>query len=765
MNSRTGRSFQTIIPGIIAALALLSNLDAAPAPEDFLRPLEKWHATAVQLIHQVEDDPQLAYYGTGGHEHWAVQAHCTAFSAFAVMSTAPELDEKKVGISREQLRERALQMMRYILRAHQTGDRACISGKKWGHSWIAALGLERMAHGIAALRPWLTADDLALMRRVMISESDFILKGYPVGGAIDNATGKNKPESNIWNGSMLYRTASLYPDTPNAAKYREKATSLFLNGISIPSDASSGEMFSGKPLSKWHVGPNYTENFALNHHGYLNEGYMVICLSNIAMLHYFCRDYGINAPPELYHNAARLWQLVKTLTFPDGRLWRIGGDTRVRYCYCQDYALPAWVFVRDFLGDTDTDRFMSGWLKQVVLEQSASPDGAFLGERLADLAQVSPLYYCRLEGDRAETLSLAAWWLRRYPDPGRTAANPVEPLKSWQDEFHGAQMVKGRRRSASWVWKAGELPSGQVAPSDRSDLVEWQWNLAGRISGAGCETLAGGARWQSWQFEGGFATCGSYEWTADKNPAEGSGADKIAAARTAYVALPDDATVVVLQRAETLRPVHINRVMGLYLNVPNDIYNGGKRNYRIDGVERQLTGAGSGPMSPKETIRCKGGTLEIDGRITVGAVYGDDGLTLYRPGRRQVNLAHNLPLAFSGRGGNLYCDVVCMAYNGQQKYYKAKELLYDIGAVIRIDGKVEARKRPEGGTMCRVLEIAGADGRHYLLAVNFDAGVASIEIPGIAYAAVKVCCGKADKSTSGGLTLSMDAGQVTLLSY
>ena len=345
-------------------------------------------------------------------------------------------------------------------------------------------------------------------------------------GAIDAATGKNKPESNIWNGSMLFRTAALYPDTPNAAKYKEKATALFLNGISIPSDASSSEVFNGKPLSKWHVGPNYTDNFALNHHGYLNEGYMVICLSNIAMLHFFCRDYGITAPPELYHNAAKLWQLVKTLTFPDGRLWRIGGDTRVRYCYCQDYALPAWIFIRDFLGDTDADKFLSGWLKLVATEQSASPKGAFLGERLADLAQVSPLYYCRLEGDRAETLSLAAYWLIQYPDPSKKPACSIESLKSWQDEFHGAQMVKGNKRLASWVWKAGELPSGQVVPSDRSDLVEWQWNLAGRITGVGCETHAGKAQWQSWQFEGGFATCGSYEWIADKNPAEGSGADR-----------------------------------------------------------------------------------------------------------------------------------------------------------------------------------------------------------------------------------------------
>ncbi len=168
-----------------------------------------------------------------------------------------------------------------------------------------------MSHAVAALKPWLTDDDQERLRKLLVAECDFVLKGYPVVGAIDAATGKNKPESNIWNGAILYRTALTYPDTPHAAQYREKAAALLLNGISIPSDATSETVYSGCKLKEWHVGPNYTEQFGLNHHGYLNLGYMEICLSNLAMLHFFCVDNGLPFPEELDHHLDKLWELTR----------------------------------------------------------------------------------------------------------------------------------------------------------------------------------------------------------------------------------------------------------------------------------------------------------------------------------------------------------------------------------------------------------------------------------------------------------------------
>ena len=193
-------------------------------------------------------------------------------------------------------------------------------------------------------------------------------------------------------------------------------------------------------------------------------------------------------------------------------------DTRVRYCYCQDYAVPMWMMARDVWGDADAGLFLSGWIKLATVEQNSNSDGGFLSGRLAGLAVVSPLYYCRLEGDRAASLSMAACWSRRAPSAGEKKTAPFSAMTQWYDELHGAVMVRGKRM-ASWVWKAAQLSTGTIVPSDRSDLVEWQWNMAGRISGTGCTAHAEIGGWRIGRFAGGFVSSGSYHWEALNNPA------------------------------------------------------------------------------------------------------------------------------------------------------------------------------------------------------------------------------------------------------
>lgn len=120
-----------------------------------------------------------------------------------------------------------------------------------------------------------------------------------------------------------------------------------LNAVSVPADAESNELFDGRSLREWHVGANFFSSLALHHHEYLNVGYMVICRSDAALLNFAFRRRGMAAPAALYHHLKELWELVRELTFTDGRLARIGGDTRVRYCYWQDYSVPAWLLARD----------------------------------------------------------------------------------------------------------------------------------------------------------------------------------------------------------------------------------------------------------------------------------------------------------------------------------------------------------------------------------------------------------------------------------
>lgn len=744
----------------LVAVGWLSPCQAAPQPADYIRLLERWIPTAEKWTHPVQDGT-LAFYATGGHEHWAVQAHCTATAAIAVLATDPDLDPQRAGRSREELRRRALAMLRYALATHKTGDRKCTTGQNWGYSWISALALERMSHAYTALKPWLTADDQRRMRKLLLAESDFLLDNLEVVGAIDGGSGKNKPESNIWNGCVLYRTAIHYPDAPRAADYRRKATALILNGISIPSDATSDVAYAGRKLRQWHVGPNYTEQFSLDHHGYLNLGYMAICLSNVAMLHFYCQANGLPVPEELYHHVDRLWALTKSLTFGDGRLWRIGGDTRVRYCYCQDYAFPAFLMISDHLGDPDAARMEAGWLSVVAREQAANPDGAFLSGRLARLREVSPYYYCRLEGDRAATMSMGAYY-RRLMAQRQPKAGPVIPaLKSWHEDFHGAAMVNGQRRRASWVWKAAQRPCGTLVPTDRSDMVDWQWNLAGLIQGTGCSFTATVPKQSPLHtFDGGFATCGSYSWQTSQNPGEGiSATEDIALAHTAVVALPDDATLVVLQQAYARRSVYINRILGLNYNVPNDVFNGSSRTYRFGGQDRVIVGAGGSQTPAREVLAC-GRTVGVDGRVNVAAIYGAEGLALFRPGQRNASMVSKTLPPTHPATASLYCDVIAMPAIDQQRFYDANQCLYDIGATLAVDYEPSAVALGKPASPVKVVEVVGADGRLYLVAANFTAHDDHVVVP--AAGRWEVLCGKPVTASGGQVQLELPGGDVVV---
>ncbi|MCK4982484.1 MAG: hypothetical protein KAS17_06150, partial [Victivallaceae bacterium] len=445
----------------------------------YVKVLEKWVQAASKYFYTPTGSPDIMCYGTGESHHWAVQTNMNAFAAFAVLVTSPDLDENVIGMSQKELLNITLKMLRYTLRTHLCGENFCSNNKKWGHSWISVLALERMMHGFDAIQEFLSEDDKSAMRIILESESNNILDHYEIVAGIET---DNKPESNIWNGALLLRTVAYYPDTTRKSEYLRKATAFFINGISIPSDETLTKVFNGKMVKEWHIAPNFTKNFSLNHHGYMNVGYMVICLSNIAMLHFSLKACGIAPPEEVYFHARELWDAIKLFTFSDGRLLRIGGDTRARYCYCQDYAIPMWLFVLDQYDDIDALQYESAWLRQVIKETVYNADGSFLSKRLETIARQSPFYYTRLEGDRAVTMSYGAYWRRSYKSlPQQIHSNSKEAEILWQDEFHGATMVRDANRIAAWVWEAAQKPNGLCVPSDRSDMAVWQHNLSGEL--------------------------------------------------------------------------------------------------------------------------------------------------------------------------------------------------------------------------------------------------------------------------------------------
>lgn len=667
-----------------------------------LKLLKNWDSYCKQDYYILPNHPDLLCYGTG-YGGWAVQTNQKALGALAML--AVETKDKE-------LIEKALKMLRFSLESHIEGALTCLDGRKWGHTWISVLGIERMMHGVDALMPYMTDADKELLKKVLLSECDWLCDCYDIKADLLSKDGCNRPESNVWNGAVLYRTAFMYPDAPRTAQYIEKAESYFLNGICLPQDKEIVGC----------TGSNFFESYALNHHGYMNVGYMVITLSQIAMLHFFCKEHQIQPPKNLYRHVKELWQLVKSCTAPDGRLIRIGGDTRVRYCYCQDYAIPVWLFAIDYLKDSDCEQYISGWLKTVEKETAFNQNGSFLSARCGNMRSYSPIYYTRLESDRAAALSMLLAW-----KPDKSApAEPITPLKTWYDAYHGSLFVQNEKNIRSWTWRGAGGPVGLCLPKSDTTLAEWDRNLVGEIAGIGVVHQYELINHNETMFSNGFSTIGTLAISGTLFEAEQQTLDTLGTEKIAFSALPDGATAIVLQHAvlpENARS-YIQNIKGLNLNVPNDLFNDCTRQYFTEKEAFAQKGL------EKETAKSVGKWINIDNRLGVCLLYGAENFTLYSPGKRQIAI-HKYAHRHTGFDtGNLYCDQILTEFCNQPQDLWGAQTVIDSGVML-IAGATGAETQKlsasapiiqmicGSNTCIRHAEAVGQDGNRYLCLANF----------------------------------------------
>ena len=619
-----------------------SSFDFAHAAVPFLKALPLYLRTC-------KDDPSLRYYNTGESGHWAVQSNQQVAGALACLAENPAiLAEAGAEQSADELRELALSMMRYSMRTHVTGDLNCTDGQRWGRHWISVLGLERATPGLSLLRRrCFTSDDEKRFRALVEAECDYRMNEYEVQAALEASTGRNKPESNIWNGAFLLRAAQVYPQTRHSSLVtrHSRGTQFLLNGLSFPEDATDQTLVLGKPVREWHVGANFFSDGALDHHGYLNVGYINVCLSNLALAWFWYRERELPIPEGLLHNARRVWEVAKRFTFPDGRLLRLGGDSRARYTYCQAFAMQGWHLAWALWGDEDAAAFARGYLGIIAQEQAENPDGTFYGKRLAGIRAESPWWETRIECDPFTVLCTSAYWAAT--EAASTDGNAKKAASTniwaagfsplWLGTFHGAAFMHTTVAVRSVVTRAfagptrpngrNEVtgPAALCLPVGRSDLAEWSGNLFAFVGlrgpkhdgKAAIERSTDGFRWV-------------WEGVVIENQPLGEGESPYPVLRRCCTAeaLPDGRTLRLSDRIECIKETTLPAgFRALHLQIPNDIYNGHHRRYTGDGGFSFE--ACSYPSSPS-LLETGSATLTIDGVLMVRSLDGKP-LCIRRP--------------------------------------------------------------------------------------------------------------------------------------
>ena len=654
-------------------------------------------------------DRSLKFYGTGESGHWAVQANQQIAAALAILSETPDAELAAAGspYTAAELSDLSLALFRYSLRTHRTGDIPCTDGRKWGKSWISVLGLERASGGIGIIERRMSEEDRRRLRDVLVFECDYRLNEYPIkAGIVEN----NVPESNLWNAGVMFRTASNYPDLPQAGDYAAKARKMMLNGLTRPSDSNE----------TWYVGANFTDEWALDHHGYLNVGYMYESLSNLAFLHFDFLDRGRPEPAELMHNVAPLWEACKLLTFPDGRLCRIGGDTRVRHAYCQLFAMQSWALAAHALGDADALVYEREGIRRLRREQVAGTDGSYFGKRLKGLRDASWYYYCRLEADAALAVAYSLHWHRKGYLGESDMEVGVASDGSWYVPLHRATFLRGPKsyrsvcvRSQSGFGNRSQMPNIVCAPADRSDLAEWGANLVGAVGlQMECDEPGGSPeRWDGNMFrerrysdEGGEAFEQAFRIPVKDGVPLGEGETSpasVAERGMKVVAVGDGTsmairdTVVMTRTASLEHGYSIGRMV-----IPNDVLNGGSRRYEGDGTD----------------------VVTVDGALSLVSVNGgvarvrrNRPLTFQRPG--QSRFMH--PVEMHG------ADVIVIEGSREEPVLaEAGETLYDVvylaiaGADAESARRVAASAKWDGPS--ERLVFTGTDGIERKLDMSVD---------------------------------------------
>ena len=179
--------------------------------------------------------------------------------------------------------------------------------------------------------------------------------------------------------------------------------------------------------------------------------------------------------------------------------------------------------------------------------------------------------------------------------------------------------------------------------------------------------------------------------------------------------------MLTLQLCTAVKTCHVGRVIGLNLNIPNDIFNDFRRTY----VQRE-------------------NRITVDNKLTVASIYGGE-LTILRPPYRQIGITKGDWIYYTR--GFLHADVIAMPAIERPSWFENKSVVCDIGVAVLCDGGFDGGRHMEKLEYAeyprvRAVRVEGADQKLYTFVANFGGEDAALTLEGIG--TVTVAAGAAD---------------------
>ena len=516
-------------------------------------------------------------------------------------------------LSRNDCRDKALGLLRFILPTHGAGGKQCNDGKQWHSQWQSALWANTAGRGC-----WLLWDDLTpemrwMAARMICDEADrFVDKPPPA--QIDNDT---KAEENAWDSTVVSLAYCMFPHHPHCEKWRSTAIRWAISSFARKPDLESAAIYDGKSVKEWltGTGANIHDDFTLENHNRVHPDYMNtidLCLYQRELYEWA----GKPVPQALDFNTTQVYSTLKTLSLPDGGYIYPNG---------QDWQLhrnPHWVETHIMQAvrfqDPEASRLAANGMDSMERMLARDPNGGvFLPEEFN---------FPSTQQFTLEMLSLMQHLVGAHGEP----APPVseEALRKTQVGLHLFRagkfgLLRTQNSIASFSWSRQVM--GMVLPLDTDLLLAPnERNMIGRLQIAG-------AKDDTPKVESVDAMDSTDTLAVIGMMTRGGAARQ----HFAFVALPDGRAVYVDSTQLTTSPKLIKADMGLLsvLNDPHWVYSNGKRTLWHEGGSNIFTADGS-PTDGAVSLKSK--WYNLDDKLGIG-VLQSSGAQTYTPNHKMGN--------------------------------------------------------------------------------------------------------------------------------
>ncbi|MDA0748398.1 MAG: hypothetical protein O2954_17915, partial [bacterium] len=293
----------------------------------YLRIIEKWVHVGVEYFQRWPERPNCGHFFGGVHAY-GLESFSPA-EAFAFASTSSEFDEKAAGVSKDELREMAIQAVRYLCFTHDSGPAECVRpsvgfgrekflGTKWGERGQGFFRESQCGHAVAGLariclllRDWVDDETWMMVARVQEDYAERFGSMEPKSGVYRDT----QMEENFWTSHGLSACYLFLSRHEKAAAWEAMTRRWMYSTCSAPQDTKDfglvgAETASDLAFKTFTSLPDYwAENHGMVHPSYTAAGVRALMAVGTQL-----KMWGRDLPPELFWNRRRIYENLKAMT-------------------------------------------------------------------------------------------------------------------------------------------------------------------------------------------------------------------------------------------------------------------------------------------------------------------------------------------------------------------------------------------------------------------------------------------------------------------